>query len=375
METNAKTFRDRFWDAMPPLPPGLSIVHEESLVVPQTGRGGAAVYDLATLSFADQRVPLLVAARSPVLATDVPRLSQRMQSIANERRQRAFARQQAFVPQVPVLATEVAQPSVVAACQRAGMGVIDQQGTLVLQAGGAFLHVVGTAKVTRLFRTSLFGGKASRIVRLLLSAPAVSRTARVLSTLSETSYVYTHGLLTRFEQLGFVSRKSPRAGYVVADAGGLLRAWLDAGERTPLTVDAWNAPSTTPEALAKADAARRQAGVAGIFTLASALRPDEVHVGGLPHGMYLAGDAAPVVAALGLRRKGPANFLLLRASPLVETSAGGLFHGSRSLPQGEGVALPQLIIDLAQAGGRGPEQAEFLFDRWLAAQPLRAEAP
>lgn len=375
METEAKTFRDRFWDAVPSLPTGLALMHQESLVVPQTGRGGAAVYDLATLSFGDQRVPLLVAARSPLLAADVPRLAQRIQAIEDERRQRAFARQQAFVARVPVLATEVAQPSVVAACQRAGVGVIDLQGTLVVQAGGAFLHVVGTAKVTRSIRTSLFGGKASRLARLLLADPSEPRTARRLSTLSETSYVYAHGLLTRLEQLGLVSRKSPRAGYVVADAGGLLRAWLDSGERTAVTVDAWNAPSTTPEALAKADAARRQAGVAGIFTLASALRPDEVHVGGLPHGMYLAGDAAPVVAALGLRKKGPVNFLVLRASPLVETTGGGLFHAPRSLPQGEAVALPQLIVDFAQAGGRGPEQAEFLFDRWLASLPLRAEVP
>lgn len=373
METVPDTFRDRFWGAVPSLPTEVVLVHQESLVVPQTGRGGVAVYDLAMLSLGDQRVPLIVAARAPVLAADVPRLAQRMQAIEAERRQRAFARQQAFVARVPVLATEVAQPSVVAACRRTGLGVIDQQGTLVIQAGGVFLHVMGTAKVPRSLRASPFGGKASRLARLLLNDPSEPRTARRLSTLSETSYVYAHGLLTRLEQLGLVSRKSPRAGYAVSDAGGLLRAWLDSGERTAVAVDAWNAPSTTPESLARADAARRQAGVAGIFTLASALRPDEVHVGGLPHGMYLAGDASPVVAALGLRKKGPANFLMLRASPHVETAAGGLFHAPRSLPHGEGVALPQLIVDFARAGGRGPEQAEFLFDRWLASLPLRAE--
>ncbi len=112
-----------------------------------------------------------------------------------------------------------------------------------------------------------------------------------------------------------------------------------------------------------------------MFTLASALLPDEVNVSGLPHGIYLGGDAAPVAAALGLRRITPHNFLVLRAEPAAESDAGGIYLLPRALPHGQGIAIPQLVVDFAQAGGRGPEQAEYLLESYAATLPYTGEAP
>lgn len=367
METD---FHSAFWSSPPSLPAGLALARQDSVVAAQVGRGGSAVYDAATLTTPTQVVPLLVAVRSPVLARDVPSLKRRMQSVEDRRRPRELALGRTPLPRALVLATDVATPSIVTACEHEGLGLIDQKGTVLLAFGGAFIHVIGRGRAARRSRTALFSGKASRVVRLLLDSPSSLFTAQRLAASTETSYVYTHGVLARLIDLGFVERRSSPRGFVCRNPIGLLRAWLDDDANPALTVEAYNAPTTTTAALKKADDARRSAGIAGIFTLASALKADETFVGGLPHGLYLSGDSEPVVHALGLRRISPANFLILRADPVVETPAGGLFLSPRSLPHGQGVALAQLAVDFARAGGRGKEQAHSLLERYAASVPL-----
>ena len=68
---------------------------------------------------------------------------------------------------------------------------------------------------------------------------------------------------------------------------------------------------------------------------------------------------------------GPGNPEPLQLNGLV----GICSPSPRSLPHGQGVAVPQLAVDFAQAGGRGPEQAEFLLERYAAALPYTGEAP
>lgn len=356
------------------LPAGLEITPLEPIVVPQRGPGGLTTLELADLRWSGSSVRLLVHFRVPLHGRDVPRLKARLEAVIEERRRR----QQAMgrVPEVvlPGLVTDAAAPRLIEACVAANVALLDQRGTVIVHMPGAYIHAIGEGRVSRPSRARTFAGKGCRIVRLLLSDPATAHLGLELSKRSETSYGYTHAVLTRLEQEGYVTRSSPRSGFRTKDPAGLLRAWMESGERTAAVVEPFNAPATTMEALARADAARRAAGVSGVFALASALLPEEVHVSGLPHGMYLGGDIAPMIEALGLRRITPHNFLILRAEPAAESRAGGIYLAPRTLPHGLGVALPQLSVDFARAGGRGPEQAEHLLERYAAALPYSGES-
>ncbi|MGB8931711.1 MAG: hypothetical protein WCC48_10740 [Anaeromyxobacteraceae bacterium] len=85
----------------------------------------------------------------------------------------------------------------------------------------------------------------------------------------------------------------------MSDATGLLKAWLNSGERTAVSITPYFAPDTRPAALAAAEAAARASGVKTVFTLASALLPSEAFVSGLPHGLYASGDGLSEVVLIG----------------------------------------------------------------------------
>jgi hypothetical protein len=189
-------------------------------------------------------------------------------------------------------------------------------------------------------------------------------------------------VLIQLERSGFLDRRSSHGGFRLRDALGLLQAWVGSGERTALAVEGFYAGTTTREALV--GAAGRLAATTGtrpVFTLASALEPEETHVAALPHGVYWTGELAPLVEAFGLRRATPHNFLVLRPDPLAWTAAGGLLmaDGARA-PAGDGedlprVSLAQLAADFATLPGRGREQAEHLIGVYARRLPYRLEEP
>lgn len=350
------------------LPSGMELVRLATLPLAHPGPGGMAVYWLTELRWTGGSLPLLLTERASLLARDIPRLRERLLSIIQDRSLRLHGTGQIEKTPLPAIATNSASRQLIEACTRAQVGILDSRGTVVVHGPGAFVHIVGRGTADRP-RTAPFSGKACRLIRVLLEAPTTPHLGLHLARRTETSYAFANGALTWLEQRGFASRASRRSGYSLKDPVGLLRAWIDSGRRTAATIEAFNAPSTTVEALARADAARAAARIPGLFTLASALRSEEVHVSGLPHGMYLGGDATPVVQALGLRHLTPHNFLILRADPASETEAGGIYFSPRTLPQGQGVALPQLAVDFAGLAGRGPEQSAYLVERYASALP------
>lgn len=381
------TFRDTFWGAPPRLPEGIALERREPIAVTRAGRGGTAVYDLLDLVTPTARVPLVVAYQTRLLAGQVDKLRDRLLALAEQRRDKATAAGTKTADTLPAIATDVAKPSVVDACRRAGIAVLDQRGTIVASAPGVFVFVEGKGTVDRPWRGRLFSGKASRVVRFLLTKAAfepvvVPRTAQAIASECDLSYVYAHGVLTKLEREGFVDRRSSHAGFRLKDPLGLLRAWIASGERTAVAVESFNAPATSRNAIA--DAAKKLKDATGdvpLFSLASALDPDEVHVAALPRGAYWTGELAPLIESFGLRRTTPHNFLVLRPDPIVWTAAGGLFlvDGSRSEPVGADgfrrVALPQLAADFATLPGRGREQADFLLGLYAKRVPYRVDEP
>jgi hypothetical protein len=391
MQNTETPLRDAFWAAVPPLPDGLALDRREPIVVTRPGRGGTSVFDLVELTTPGGSVPLLAAYQERLLATHVGKLKERLTTLAVQRREKRAAEGLRPSPDaVPTVITDVAKPSVIDACRHAGVAVVDRRGTLIVNAPPIFIHVEGKGVVERAWKGRLFSGKASRVVRFFLTTAAfeavtVPRTAQVVASACDLSYVYAHGVLTKLEKHGFVERSTSHSGFRLKDPIGLLKAWIASGERTALATEGFYCPTTTRAALI--GAAKKLKAATGewpLFTLASALDPDEIHVAGLAHGVYWNGELDTIVDAFGLKRVTPHNFLVLRPDPLVWTSTGGILVAdkTRSAPATDAepselrrVALAQVAVDCATLPGRGREQADFLLGVYAKKLPYRVDEP
>lgn len=388
MKAQETPLRDAFWAALPTLPEGLVLERREPLVVTRPGRGGTSIYDLIDLTTPAARVPLVAAYQERLLASHIDKLKERLTALAVQRREKRDAEGLRPSPDaVPTVITDVAKPSVVDACRRAGVAVLDRRGTLIVNAPPIYIHVEGKGVVERAWKGRLFSGKASRVVRFFLTTAAfetvtVPRTAQAVASACDLSYVYAHGVLTKLEQQGFVERRSSHSGFRLKDPIGLLKAWIASDERTAVAVEGFYCPATTRAALiAAAKKLKDATGDVPLFTVASALEPDEIHVAGLAHGAYWNGELDTIVDAFGLKRTTPHNFLVLRPDPLVSTAAGGIFLIDSTRPEpttADGfrrVALPQVAADFATLQGRGREQADFLLGVYAKKLPYRVDEP
>ena len=356
------------WSPPPQLAAGVLLKLRQRLTLPRPGPGGMTPVSIVDLQAGPNRLVLAVLQREKVLARDLRAIRDQLGNAITlflEQLPRAEA-EVARAAMTPTLATDVATPSVLESALALGLAVIDQRGTVMVRQGPVFLHIEGRGRTIRDARISFFNGKSLRVVRWLLAQPFEKFTAQALAARAEISYVYAHTVLTALEQADHVSRASPRSGFELRNPASLLKAWVQHAVTHPPSIQGFYAPSTTTAALRSGDAARREAGLTGIFTLASALAPAEAHASAMPHGIYLSGDPDPMIHALKLRRASPFNFLVLRADPVDETTAGGIYLSPREWAHGPGVSLPQLAVDFAAIGGRGPEQSEFLIRQYAA---------
>lgn len=372
METAFKRLRDAFWSNPPPLPPGLAFERREPIVVTRPGRGGTAVYDLIDLTTPHGRVPLVAAYQDRLLASQVGRLKERLSAISLQNRVKRDAERLRAAPDAaPTIITDVATPSVIDECRRSGVAVVDRRGTVIINFPTVFVHVTGKGRIERPWRGQLFSGKSSRIVRYLLTvaadSPPVPRQTRLIAEACDLSYVYAYGVLTNLEREGFIERLTPRGGFRLKNPIGLLKAWISSGEEAACESQSFYCPATSRQALvAAANNLKDATENVPLFTLASALDPNEIHVTALPHAIYWTGELNPVVEAFSLKRTTPHNFRVLIPDPVLWTAAGGLLQKDSTRPEVLGtdvfrrVALPQLIVDFANCQGRGREQADFL---------------
>jgi hypothetical protein len=379
-EIESPSLRERFWAKPgPKLPPGLELVLQEPVVVPQRGPGGSLVLDHARLSSVAGELRLLIAYRNRLLPRDVPCLAERLRQIAEELRRRENPLGRSTVRQ-PAAVVEKATKGTIEASIAADLALLDETGTVVVQARPLYVHVEGKgpARSPRP-RANPFASKAVRIVRHLLvraeSGSQAPRNVQSIASSTGTSYAYAHYVLTALERDGFVGRTSRRSGFTLRNPVGLLRAWADAGRPTAQAIKGFYARSTTVGALERAHKRCTDQGIEPLWSLASALHPGEVFVSGLPHGAFLGGDPSPLIDALELRDVTPHNFLLLVADPEDYTENGGLYEGTRqTIRWGRSASLPQLVIDFQSIGGRGPEQADFLIERFADSVALQGTA-
>lgn len=366
--------REAFW-AQPKLPPGLVLTREQTIAAPRRGPGGHTLVDLARLEGPGERIWFVLIARPRILAREVHALRDLLNHAAD-----AFARRMEVVgsPSLrphPGLITDSARPSVIEACRVAGVSVFDTTGTAIVHTPPFFVHVLGSQRPPESTRQpAIWTGKAARLIHSFLLTPRRPRTIQALSLECEVSYAYAYSTIQGLERTGLVVRISRQAGFMVADPAALLKAWLDSGARTWVSIEPYNAPSTRPSDLQRASEACVSSGAETIFTFASGLQPTELFVAGLPHGAYLSGNEAPLAQALGLRRITPHNFLIVRPHPTLGGGVGGVFTGARDLPWGRGVSLPQLALDFASAPGRGKEQADHLVSVYGEAHPVEVVA-
>lgn len=368
-----ESLQQQFWGAPLPLPRGVKLLRQDSLVLPQRGPRGIAIYDLVQLQLPEGLVSALLAYRAPLFPADLPRLKARLQEVDELLRRRESTGRTLPLRRALMVATNVASPGLIEACEQEEVALVDLRGTLVLRHGPTFIRVQGQGKFRKPSRAPLFHGKGCRLVRIFLETPGERWTVRQLEQKAETGYAYAHAVVTQLEQAGYLERSSPRSGFRVRDPARLLQAWLDSGRPTAATFEAFNAPSTTAETLRRGFDALSAEGIRSIFTLASGLKPEERYASGLPHGMYLSGSLEPVIQAFGLRRITPHNFLVMRPEAAAETEAGGIYFAPRLLPHGPSVALSQLTVDFHHSAGRGKEQAEALLELYAKSLPLLPE--
>jgi hypothetical protein len=328
-------------------------------VSPRVGRGGQDAFEELTLGTPAGNVALLAAYKAPVLASDVTSLRERLWAALDLRRGMEAR------PRLPVLITDRAAPSVREACQREGLGLIDQTGTIILHEGPAYVHVEGRGQVRRRPRANLFQAKGARVLRCLLDSPGTALQAKEIAARTRTSFSYCYALLLRLEAEGFVDRRTPRTGFRLIRPLDLLRKWIDSGYRAAASVESFYAPTIGARDLDRLTQRLERDRVPFAFTLLSALPAEEVMTGALPHGLYLGGDAGLVVEELRLRKITPYNFLVLRPDADAAATPHGVFRkGARS------VSRPQLILDLVRHGGaRGREQAEHVLRAWANELP------
>jgi hypothetical protein len=373
--------RDTFWNSAPAFPGGIELSRREPVVVAQPGPHGAALYDFCEVTTPTAEPVLLIAAyRSPLLARDVPQLTAKLRAVAEQRSAREPTRKAVALP---AIVTDAATPSVVAACERERVAILDRRGTFIASGAGVFIHLEGKGRVARQWSGSAFATTGSIIVRYLLTRIAYEpvvrpRTARELADTLSLRYTTTNGVLTELERDGYLERTSAKSGFRLKDPVALLRAWRESGAGTAVAVERFYAPSTTPSTLANALQRLEPTGSTLRFTLASALLPDELFASGLPHAAYWVGDIAPLVQVLQLRRITPHNFLILVPNAHLWRDLGGLlqrdpFRGDLDdRDHIQRVALPQLVVDFATvAGGRGREQSDFLLDRYAKSLPYQ----
>jgi hypothetical protein len=238
------------------------------------------------------------------------------------------------------------------------LGYLDLSGNCYLALENVLIEKEGKRNVrpaTRPLR-SLFAPRATRVVRVLLTEPGRSWRLGELARAAGVSLGHSHNVVKRLEELAWLVREDSQRIRLEKPAD-LLESWGESYTYQENDVLSYFAPERVTRKLMAdiaraADAAGRRYAFtlnAGLSLVAPHLRVPSIHV-------YIDGDPAPVVEALGLRPaagvEGPVQILL--------PYEAGVLHGALEKGGLKVVSLPQLYVDLLHYEHRGREQAVHL---------------
>ncbi len=261
-------------------------------------------------------------------------------------------------------------------CLEEGIGFMDLCGNCLLAFDGVYLSVEGKPNLFRTGRglKSLFGPKASRCVRVVLSEPDREWRVKDLATEARVSLGQAFNVKTMLLGAEFVNElgKGPGRRFRLAKPEELLLEWAANYSYTTNTLTGYYSFDDTRTLERRLAEYCRTNNITYAFTLTSGaalvapmLRYDTAFV-------YIAGEQDELRTALGLKpvETGP-NLMLLE--PYDED----VFYGARDVgvevradevppaPAGRVVSDVQLFLDLKSYKARGEEAANFLLEQKL----------
>jgi len=241
--------------------------------------------------------------------------------------------------------------------RRNGLGYLDLSGNCYLAFENIHIEKEGKPNVhpsTRPLK-SLFGARATRVVRVLLVDPQHAWRLGELAKAAEVSLGHAHNVVKRLEELAWVERGEQQRIRLVRP-GDLLDAWADAYIYRQNGVAAYFSPERiTRKLMADVAAWAQAAGRRYAFSLHSGAALVAPNIRFPAIHCYLDGDPGGLVNALGLRpgeREGNVHIL----SPYDR----GVFYAPLEKGGLSVVCLPQLYVDLFRYERRGREQAQYL---------------
>lgn len=242
-------------------------------------------------------------------------------------------------------------------CRQEGVGYADFAGNCYLNFDGIYIHTEGKPNPfpEKRHLRSLYSRKATRILRVLLSAPATTWTLSALAAEAHVSQGHAYKVKELLADREWISTGPD--GIALQEPEALLAEWAANFEYKRQDRRDLYSSLAISEIESKITRLCTQGGIGHALTgfsgaerVAPFTRYQRVHA-------YVQHDISALAEALGLKEvSSGANVCLL--TPYDE----GVFYGMTEIRGSNVVAPVQLYLDLRGIGGRGEDGAEFLLE-------------
>ena len=242
-----------------------------------------------------------------------------------------------------------------ALCKEEGIGFLDLSGNCFLSFNDTYIEVKGNPNrySTDKKVISIFKGKSSRILRVLLHRPNRRWTLRELAIEAALSVGQVFKVIARLEDLDLIVRQN-KTGVQLSKPGYLLDAWRAEYSYKINEVSNFYSLKSIPEienTIAKECQLQNMKYAFTLFSGASRVAPFARY----NQTFAYLDDAFEIAEKLDLKKvDSGSNVVLLK--PFDE----GVYYGSQVKDNLLIVSNIQLYLDLFNYKGRGEEQAEFL---------------
>lgn len=242
-------------------------------------------------------------------------------------------------------------------CKENNIGYIDLTGNCYLGLKEVYIEKVGEEQIkrTRSILKKLFSPKATRVIRALLEEPKRPWGIKELSQTLEVALGYTHEVITKLLQEGYIIRKEKKRIYLFRPSE-LLNDWANQYRISPESIHSYYSSIKNPQELMEKIANTLKANRttycftlhAGASLVAPFMRFNDVH-------FYYFGELEKIVQQLELE-----EIEFGGTVHLIKPYDEGIFYRKQTIEGKDVICNTQLYLDLNQYPARGREQAEFL---------------